>query len=241
MQLVMGLGNPGTQYADTRHNIGFACVEIAARRLGLRFGERNAQYRAAVGEGPAGPVTLLEPLTYMNRSGQALRAWSARTGLRYGPQPEPPSDAAETVEIAPGWPQPAAPVPRDRDRGGGPAVVVPVVVCDDLQLGLGSVRIRGHGSAGGQKGLASILQIVGGDRVPRLRLGVGPLAASLSVADWSDYVLEPFAPEERATAAELAELGADALLHLLEHGWHAAALRYNRRVRPGDSDASPAG
>ena len=90
MQLVLGLGNPGPRYADTRHNVGFRCVEALATRLGLTLDDLQREYRAAVGEGPAGPLTLLQPLTYMNRSGLAVLAWAGRTGytLNFAPNTE---------------------------------------------------------------------------------------------------------------------------------------------------------
>jgi PTH1 family peptidyl-tRNA hydrolase len=216
MRLVLGLGNPGPRYADTRHNIGFRCVEEVARRLDLRFDEVCAEYRAAAGDGPDGRLTLLEPLTYMNRSGVAARAWARRHGAALGPGP---------------WVRSPLPLPGDRDRDPAPWVV-PIVVCDDLQLGLGSIRIRAAGSDGGQNGLASVLEVAGGDAVPRLRLGVGPLQTELAPEAWADHVLAPFDEAERESAADLAERGADALLDLLALGPQAAGSRHNRRVRP---------
>ncbi len=210
MQLVLGLGNPGERYAATRHNVGFSCVEEVARRLGLTFAPAGPSYRAAVGDGPQGPLTLLEPLTYMNRSGDALLAWSVATGLPVA------TDAAE---------------PDDPDHPG-PPLVRPVVVCDDLHLPLGSIRIRPGGSDGGQNGLASVLAAVGTTAVPRLRLGVGPSSENLDPADWADFVLQPFATPEAADVDDLLERAlADALLDLLEQGPALAAARHNRRIR----------
>lgn len=206
MQLVMGLGNPGSRYADTRHNVGFRCLEAVARQLRLAFTDETPAYRAAVGEGPAGPLTLMQPLTYMNLSGEALVAWATLTGRR--------------------WREPLA-----DDEGAAEAPVVPIVVCDDIQLPLGSIRIRAGGSDGGQNGLASILTTVGHQDVPRLRLGVGPLAGDLDPADWADYVLAPFAVDEEEAAAELIDCGRAALLDLLAHGPQWSASRHNRRVK----------
>ncbi len=81
MALVVGLGNPGTAYADTRHNAGWWVVERLAERWGARPGERRTEYRTweSVFRGHA--VTLLEPLTWMNLSGEALAAWGESHGL----------------------------------------------------------------------------------------------------------------------------------------------------------------
>lgn len=206
MQLVLGLGNPGPRYAPTRHNVGFLCVEEVAHRLGLGFQEAAPEYRSAVGEGPGGPLTLLEPLTYMNRSGLALLAWSRDTGV------------------------PVAPPPQATDDDRPP--LVPIVVCDDLHLPLGSVRIRPSGRDGGQNGLASVLEAAQTLAVPRLKLGVGPLEADLDPAAWADYVLEPFPDADRPQVRDLVIRGADALEDLLALGPEAAAARHNRRIRP---------
>ena len=70
--LVVGLGNPGTQYAGTRHNVGFMVVEALARRAGVRFrpGRGEFWYAASGREGES--LFLMEPVTYMNRSGTAV-------------------------------------------------------------------------------------------------------------------------------------------------------------------------
>jgi len=107
-----------------------------------------------------------------------------------------------------------------------------VVVCDDLQLPLGSIRIRAGGSDGGQNGLASVIGAAGGEQVPRVRLGVGPLGGEIASDRWADYVLDPFAPQEQAAAADLVDAGAEAVRTLLALGPEAAGSRHNRRVRP---------
>ncbi len=218
MQLVLGLGNPGRRYRDTRHNIGFRCVEAVAGRLGLPFVDAAAEYREAVGDGPGGALTLLQPLTYMNLSGNAVRAWALRHGLRVGAEPDVRLQGGDTPSVD------AEPVETPD--------IVPVVVCDDLHLALGSIRIRESGSDGGQNGLASILIAAGGEAVPRMRLGVGPLCGAVPADAWADYVLEDFAPDEQDAVDDLVERSADALLCLLEMGATASGSRYNRRIRP---------
>lgn len=74
-QLIVGLGNPEPRYDRTRHNIGFEAVDVLAQRWGLTWTEqRRFDALLAEGPGPAGKIRLLKPLTYMNRSGQAIRA-----------------------------------------------------------------------------------------------------------------------------------------------------------------------
>jgi len=86
--LIVGLGNPGPDYVETRHNAGFMVVDALADRLGIGLGAEAA--RAVIGEGevpPAAPeaalvpVALAKPLTFMNRSGPAVAALLERYGL----------------------------------------------------------------------------------------------------------------------------------------------------------------
>jgi PTH1 family peptidyl-tRNA hydrolase len=74
-QLIVGLGNPESKYDKTRHNIGFAAIDALARQSQISLSE-NRRFQALSGEGASstGKLRLLKPLTYMNRSGQAIRA-----------------------------------------------------------------------------------------------------------------------------------------------------------------------
>ena len=69
-RLIVGLGNPEAEYADTRHNLGFACVRELARRLGVKV-ERK-RWQSLVGHSETNHVWLVMPQTYMNLSGQAV-------------------------------------------------------------------------------------------------------------------------------------------------------------------------
>jgi len=84
VKLVVGLGNPGPEYVDTRHNVGFRVLERVARSLGLRF-QAQGESRIARGRLPAaaggGWVALLEPGTFMNRSGEPVSAALVELGI----------------------------------------------------------------------------------------------------------------------------------------------------------------
>ncbi|MEN9665432.1 MAG: hypothetical protein RLZZ326_1795 [Planctomycetota bacterium] len=99
-----------------------------------------------------------------------------------------------------------------------------LVLCDDFQLPTDTVRIRGSGSSGGQKGLADILARLGTNAVPRLRIGVGPLPAGWASAD---FVLGKFSKGERATVATLLERAADAVEEWVGVGIESAMNRFN--------------
>ncbi len=79
--LVVGLGNPGPEYARTRHNVGFAVVERLAAVAGARFSVSRFKAEAAAAEVAGIPILLLKPQTLMNRSGLAVAAWLEALGL----------------------------------------------------------------------------------------------------------------------------------------------------------------
>lgn len=99
-----------------------------------------------------------------------------------------------------------------------------LVLCDDFQLPTDTIRIRPSGSGGGQKGLADILVRLGSTAVPRLRIGVGPLPAGWTSAD---FVLGRFTKTERPAIDVLLERAADAVEEWTGAGIEAAMNRYN--------------
>ncbi len=209
LKLIVGLGNPGESYRLHRHNLGFRVIDELARRLDMTFRAPGPSYAVAAREDPASWIVLLKPLTYMNLSGQAVAAWSGDAGVAVTGIPEIPDTG-------------------DMDS----KAVRPLVVCDDLSLPLGSVRLRPRGSSGGQNGLGSVIDHVEGEDFPRLRLGIAPLEGNIDPEAWPDHVLADFDPEETATAADLVKHAADTLEFWLEHGLEPTISRFNRRVRP---------
>ena len=134
MYIIAGLGNPGGKYENTRHNVGFHVIDTLADRMGIRVDEKK--HFALCGKGIlAGErVVLLKPQTYMNNSGQSLRA------------------AADFYKVEPEQ---------------------IIVISDDIDLEQGQLRIRLKGSAGGHNGLKSIIQHLGAQDFPRVRVGIG--------------------------------------------------------------------
>lgn len=102
-----------------------------------------------------------------------------------------------------------------------------LVVCDDLDLPFGTLRLRPNGSSGGQRGLQSIIQALGTDEFARLRIGVGrPRDSAVG------HVLSPFSPEEERFLPSLIDTAADAVTVALRDGVQAAMNRYNRDWLP---------
>lgn len=188
-RLVLGLGNPGPKYADTRHNLGFRVVDALAGRLGIAVD--RTECNALIGGrriGDPGEVLLAKPLTYMNRSGHAARCLVERRGL------EPPAV---------------------------------LVVYDEVSLPLGRLRLRPSGSPGGHRGMESVIASLRTEDVARLRLGIGP-EGGVPGEEMLDFVLEPFARDEREAAAEMVERAADACRVWIEQGGQAAMNRFNQ-------------
>lgn len=185
--LIVGLGNPGEDYARTRHNVGSRCLALLARRHHLQFRQKQAHARIAVGRISDRRVVLARPYTYMNRSGTAVAALRRWLGL-------PPQRL--------------------------------LVVYDDLDLPLGTIRLRGRGSAAGHRGMQSIVEALGTEDIPRLRVGIGRPADP--GVDPVDYVLSPFLPEEEPLAVQFLGRAADAVECLLGEGLEKAMDLFNR-------------
>ncbi len=104
-----------------------------------------------------------------------------------------------------------------------------LVVYDEIQLPLGALRLRPRGSPGGHRGMESVLESLGSDRVPRLRLGIAAEAGPPAGEGMVEYVLEPFAEDEVERVEEMIERAADACEVWAREGAEAAMQRFNRR------------
>lgn len=155
MKIIAGLGNPGTEYARTKHNVGFMFVDALAEALGVSASEWQVKFDALVAPARIGTqkVLLVKPQTYMNESGRAigpLLSW-------YKLEPENL-----------------------------------IVVHDDMDIPVGTIRIRKKGSAGGHNGIKSILAHVGDEHFARVRIGIGRPLPGWTVVN---HVLAPFSDE----------------------------------------------
>lgn len=189
MKIIVGLGNPGHTYHDTRHNVGFRVIQTLAERHGVQLVQRvtspqDARPAAVFGEYQEGEETvrLLMPLTMMNESGEALR----------------------TLDVS---------------------LQHLLVVCDDVNLPLGTIRLRLQGSAGGHHGLQSCLDVLRTEQICRLRIGVGvePLPADLH-----DFVLSRFSSLEHPVIMGAIGQAAEACEAWVREGMEMAMNRYNR-------------
>lgn len=189
MKLIVGLGNPGRKYEQTRHNVGFMVASklaalVAASPSKLRFEGEFA-------EGGSGQkLAILWPQTFMNASGQSVRKACDFYKL-----------SAEDV----------------------------LVICDDLNLESGRIRLRASGSAGGQKGLVDIIRHLGTEAFPRLRVGIGQAPQGWEV---TDYVLGKFAGEEKDKIEAAMTKAAYAAIDWADQGIAFAMNRHNASPQP---------
>jgi PTH1 family peptidyl-tRNA hydrolase len=186
--LVVGLGNPGSGYANNRHNVGFQCVERLAAAHSLSFDRRQKRSSLALGTILTRSVILAKPWTYMNRSGHAVAALARFYRV-----------ASSRLFI----------------------------VYDDLDLPLGTTRIRPSGGSGGHRGMQSIINQLGHRDFPRLRIGIGRPPGRM---DPSDYVLQDFSVDEKVVVATVLDQAIAAIETWLSHGIEEAMSLHNRSL-----------
>jgi len=189
MHIIVGLGNPGNAYKGTRHNVGFETIDKLCYDFNITT-KNNRRFKAHVGEGRMGgkSVLLMQPMTYMNLSGEAVRAVMDFYKI-------PPQDI--------------------------------IVVYDDVSLPVGDIRVRERGSAGGQKGMISIIAHLNTDEFPRVRIGVGSKPPSWSL---SDYVLSRFLREEWEDMIQGITKAGDAVEQILREGPKPTMNIYNKKI-----------
>lgn len=214
---VVGLGNPGSRYAATRHNIGYAAADLlrsvsgassddelqsrltrdAAAALRGDLDRSGWQERDGRLESSASinnwSGTLIKPQTFMNRSGEPLQSFLSFKKI--------PIDHV-------------------------------IVVHDEIDLPLGAVRIKVDGGEGGHNGLRSISQCCGGRGYVRVRVGIGKPAPGSPLAGTEDgiatWVLSRFSTEEQPFVEELVVRASLAVVAVAREGLRAAQNRFNR-------------
>ena len=183
--LIVGLGNPGREYKNNRHNIGFRMIDVLARNNNISFS--RMQFNSLLTNVRIGGknIILAKPQTYMNNSNQAVVAIVKFFKLELNN----------------------------------------LIICnDDLDLPLGTIRIKCSGGSGGQRGMNSIIKGLGTKEFPRLRMGIGRPSGNLAAAD---YVLQDFRNEEIDQVDDMVERSVEAVLLFTAKGIEAAMTKYN--------------
>ena len=186
--LIIGLGNPGREYKDTRHNIGFMLIDHIAVRLNARGMKLQSKAIVISALYEERKIILAKPQTFMNLSGQSVQ------GLLHFYK-----------------------IPFENL----------LVAHDDLDIPLGTIRIRPTGGPGGQRGMASTIEQLGTKDFPRLRLGIGRPPGRM---DAKDYVLQDFSKDDMRLLPEILEHGVDAAWTFVTHGLNKAMNQFNGDV-----------
>jgi PTH1 family peptidyl-tRNA hydrolase len=186
--LIVGLGNPGKQYEQTRHNVGFMVLDRLAGASGATF-QSTPKWQSHLAKIPGDGTLLLKPQTFMNLSGRAVQ--QILSFHKWTPEQM-------------------------------------LVVYDDVALPLGTLRFREKGSAGGHNGIKSIIQHLGTDGFPRLKLGIG----ASEPGEMTGHVLGKFSPDERPLLENMLATALDAVQLARSQGIAAAAHRFHTRNNP---------
>ena len=186
--LIVGLGNPGKQYEETRHNVGFMILDRLAAHSKVTF-KSAPKWQSHLAKFPPGGPLLLKPQTFMNLSGRAI----------------------QQILSFYQW------LPEQM-----------LVVYDDVALPLGTLRFREKGSAGGHNGIKSIIQHLGTDTFPRLKIGIGGSRPGEMVG----HVLGKFSPDERLLVENTLATALEAVQLAHSQGIATAALRFHTRNNP---------
>jgi PTH1 family peptidyl-tRNA hydrolase len=183
--LIVGLGNPGREYRENRHNIGFMLIDRLAVKLNARFSRLQSRALVATAMYDERKIILAKPQTFMNLSGQSVQGL-----VRFYKLP----------------------------------LTNLLVAHDDLDLPPGTIRIRPGGGSPGQLGVTSIIERLGTQEFPRLRLGIGRPPGRMEAPD---YVLRDFSDGEMAVISETLNRAADAALTFVTEGLDAAMNKYS--------------
>lgn len=187
--LIIGLGNPGRKYTQSRHNLGFRVVERLADKFGLDWRRGRGKTKVATGSILKGDfVVLAKPQTFMNLSGAAV------------------VQLLNFYKIDPS---------------------ALLIICDDINLPFGRIRLRGQGSDGGHKGLASIIQCLRTRNFARLRIGIG---SDYSHGKMTKHVLGKFPKEEMEELDYIITTAAEAARCFICEGLEEAMNTYNRVI-----------
>lgn len=184
--LVVGLGNPGDQYENTRHNVGWRALDELAETAGVPVQKLKYKALTNICTVSGAKVLLMKPVTFMNLSGEAV------------------GEAARFFKLPP-------------ERV--------LVFSDDVSLPVGKLRIRKSGSAGGHNGLKSIIQHLGTDAFPRIKIGVG--GKPHPDYDMADWVLGKFPPEDKKVIDEMVQKAAQAAAYYIKEGPDKAMGKFN--------------
>lgn len=180
MKIIVGLGNPGEKYENTRHNVGFRVVDLLADNSQEKWKSFSGTAEISSLNNDGNKVFLAKLLAYMNNSGPVVASL-----LSY-------------FDILPSQ---------------------MLVVVDDFSIPTGKLRLRFEGSSGGHNGLSSIIEHLGTQDFPRLRLGIGPVPENV---DTKDFVLGRFPSAQKEEVQTMLKDSLQVISNILTLGMEKA-------------------
>ena len=184
MTVLVGLGNPGRNYSETKHNFGFWVLDKFAEKRSLKFQAGKGDYLLV----KSNDIALIKPTTYMNNSGMAVADY-----CRY---------FQNTPEEL-------------------------LVVYDDIDLPLGTLRFKPSGGSGGHKGMESIIYQLESEDFNRLRIGI---SAENEMGPSERYVLSPFPKDWKEKINEMIEKACDGIDYFLTHDMKETMNKFNENT-----------
>jgi len=185
MNILVGLGNPGRKYSDTKHNFGFWVLNRFAEKRSLTFQAGKGDYLLA----KKGDLICVKPTSFMNNSGM------------------PVLDVKQFFKVEPEQ---------------------FLVVYDDIDLPLGTIRFRDGGGTGGHKGIESIIYQTQNEKFNRLRIGI---ATDDDMRPAERYVLSPFRDEQKESVNEMIEKACEGIEYYLSHDIKETMNQFNEKTK----------
>jgi len=185
MHILVGLGNPGRKYSDTKHNFGFWVLNRFTEKRSLTFQAGKGDYLLA----KKGDLICIKPTSFMNNSGM------------------PVLDVKQFFKVEPNQ---------------------LLVVYDDIDLPLGTIRLRDGGGTGGHKGIESIIYQIQSENFNRLRIGI---ATDDDMRPAERYVLSPFKDEQKESVNEMIEKACEGIEYYLSHDIKETMNQFNEKTK----------
>ena len=183
--LILGIGNIGHDYENTRHNIGFDVLDKLALELKVNFDSVKLAFRAEA-KHKGKKLILIKPNNYVNNSGKSLSYWIKKEKI-------------DTNNI--------------------------LVVCDDLNLYFGNIKIKSKGNSGGHNGLKDIEEYLGNSNYSRIRIGI----SNDKNVSMTDYVLGKWSKEEQSKIPLLTNKSIEIIFSFLQTGLERTMNFYNKK------------
>ena len=183
--LIIGIGNIGDDYDNTRHNIGFDVLDKLSNILNVNFESVKLALRAE-SKFKGKKIILIKPNNYVNNSGKSLLYW------------------------------------KNKEKVSNDNILV---VCDDLNLYFGNIKIKSSGTAGGHNGLKDIQEFLGTSNYPRIRVGI----SYNTKTSMSDYVLGKWTDSEQENINNLVKVSTDIIFSFIQTGIERTMNFYNKK------------